>query len=263
MPSTVWVDSRTGSRELLTGLRRQGLTAELTTLDAADFAFTGNGPAGECQVGIERKALGDLVSSLRSGRLQGRSADERSQLDRLHKTYDVVWLLVEGVYTTDRQGSLVSGRRRLSGGYSEDSLTKALLTLELRGGLHIHQTTGPQHSARWLASLFRWWTDKAWDKHSTLHAPMKRESVVPLSEFREAVLAMRLPGVGIAASLAVEKACMLYISAESRNDHPSLTSMLNMTEFQWAQLEVLTPAGPRRLGGAKASRIVEAIRRLR
>jgi ERCC4-type nuclease len=256
---TVWVDSRTGSKELLPALRKQGLHAELTILDAGDFAFEGKGPEGDCMVGIERKTLGDLVSSLRSGRLQGRSADERSQLDRLRKTYDVIWLLVEGHYTSDRHGTLVTerGRRRIPGGYSEDSLTKAILSLELRGGLHVHRTANEAQSARWLATVFHWWTDKAWDAHTTLHTPMKHESMVPLSVFRDIV--MRLPDIGVGASLAVERLC----TPPGVDSHASLTKMLSMSQGDWENLEVTTPAGPRKLGNAKAVRICEAVRKLR
>lgn len=257
--TTLWVDSRTGSKELLPALRKQRLTAELTVLDAADFAFEGLGPSGPMQIGVERKTLGDLISSLRSGRLQGRSADERSQLDRLHKAYDIVWLLVEGFYTTDRQGNFVTerGHKHVPGGYSEDSLNKALLSLELRGGMHIKQTTSMHQSAVWLASLFHSFTDKKWSAHTTLHTPMRRETIVPLSTFRNIVL--NLPGVGVAVSLAVER----YCSMPTVDGHPSLEILLGMTENHWTNLEIASPTGSRKLGYAKAVRIVEAVRKLR
>jgi ERCC4-type nuclease len=71
--TTLWVDSRTGSKELLPLLRHTGIRAELATLDCGDFAVTGNGPEGQTEVGFERKTYGDLIDSLRSGRLAGDS----------------------------------------------------------------------------------------------------------------------------------------------------------------------------------------------
>lgn len=264
--STMWVDSRVGSKELLGALRKSGIDARSTVLDAADFCFEGNGPDGACQVGIERKALNDLVGSLRSGRLQGMSteAGQESQLVRLHNTYDFVWLLVEGLYGTDSKGRFVAGavgRRTVPGGFSEDSLEKALLSLDLRGGMRIKQTTNMAQSVRWLVSLFRSFTDKEWDKHTTLLTMIRPERAVgikPISAFRLAVMDL-CPGIGIAASRAVEKYCAFGGDA----GHASITVMLNMPLSAWENLEIETPAGPRRLGTAKAFRVIEALRRVR
>jgi hypothetical protein len=120
------------------------------------------------------------------------------------------------------------------------------------------QTATLHQSAVWLASLFRWWTDKKWDAHSTLHTPMRRETIVPLSTFRDIV--MHLPGVGVAASLAVEHYCRDAVDGDI---HASLTRLLGMSVSVWANLEVATPIGPRKLGNAKAERICEAVRKLR
>lgn len=262
----MWVDPRVGSKELLGSLKRAGIDARLAhpMLDSGDFCFEGYGPEGVCQIGVERKALSDLVGSLRSGRLQGMSteAGQESQLARLHDTYDFVWLLVEGFYSTDRQGRFVSGtvgRRTVPGGFSEDSLEKALLSLDLRGGLRIKQTTNISQSTRWLASLFRSFTDKRWEEHTTMHTMIRPERAVgpkPISGFRLACMDL-CPGIGLAASLAVEKHCSFG------SDNPSLTAMLAMPLSSWEDLEVATPAGPRRLGTAKAIRVIEALRRVR
>lgn len=266
IPSTVWLDSRVGSKELLPILRKLGVPANLAILDSADIAFTGNGWDGPVEVGIERKTIMDLVSSLRSGRLQGRTSSDTGQLcqiDRLHTAYDIVWLLVEGSTGGDRRfGKLLksgSGReQRLPGGYTEDSLTKALLSLELRGGVRVKHTTSLHHSAVFIGSLFHWFTDKLWDDHSTLHAPLKRESILPLSMFRDIV--MRFPGVGIAVSAAVEKRCMVETAD---GPHPSLTKLLSMNLSDWEALEEKTKIGMRRFGTTKAGRVLEAVRKLR
>lgn len=263
MVNAVWLDSRVGSKELLAPLRKLGIPAQLTILDSADVAFTGNGWDGPVEVGIERKTIMDLVQSLRSGRLQGTSHDQHSQLDRLHKTYDIAWLLVEGDMGGDRRfGKLMKAgggaTQRLPGGYTEDSLTKALLSLELRGGMRIKQTATLHQSAIFIGSLFHWFTDKLWDDHSTLHAPLKRESILPLSMFRDIV--MRFPGVGIAVSAAVEKRCMVETPT---GPHPSLTKLLSMNLSDWEALEEITKTGTRRFGTTKAGRVLEAVRKLR
>lgn len=266
MSSTVWLDSRVGSKELLPGLRKLGIPAQLAILDAGDIAFTGNGWDGPVEIGIERKTTMDLVSSLRSGRLQGRTSDDSGQLcqiDRLHKAYDIIWLLVEGSTGGDRRfGKLLKsghGReQRLPGGYTEDSLAKAMLSLELRGGMHMKQTATMHHSSLFIASLFRWFTDKQWDDHSTLHAPLKRESIMPLSMFRDIV--MRFPGIGIAVSAAVEKRCMVETPDGT---HPSLTRLLSMNLSDWENLEEKTKTSTRKFGTVKAGRVLEAVRKLR
>jgi ERCC4-type nuclease len=254
----MWVDSRVGSKEMLPALRRAGIDAKPAILDSADFAFTGNGPDGDCEVGVERKALNDLVGSLRSGRLQGMSteAGQESQLSRLHDTYDFVFLLVEGAYSTDRAGHLVSqgiGRRSVPGGFSEDTLEKALLSLTLRGGMILKQTSNQAQSVRWLVSLYRSFTDKQWDQHTTMKTMIRPEKmgIKPVSSFRLAVMDL-CPGIGLAASKAVEKWCK-----------GSLAAMLAMPLSAWEDLEVETPSGPRRLGTAKAIRVIDALRRVR
>jgi ERCC4-type nuclease len=271
LSKVMWVDSRVGSKELLNDLQARGVPAKLAALDAGDFVFTGHGPDGDAEVAVERKALSDLTGSLRSGRLQGLSTEESaSQLDRLHASFEFVWLLVEGLYTTDSKGKFVKlerhgNLRQIPGGFSEDSLEKSLLSLDLRGGLRIKQTANQSQSVRWLATLFRSFTDKEWDQHTTLKTMIRPERMTgphPVSPFRLAVMDL-CPGIGLSASLAVER-----FVKPIRTDDPrdvTLTVMverlLQMTLANWETLEVLTPAGPRKLGTAKALKVLEALRK--
>jgi ERCC4-type nuclease len=264
MQSTIWVDSRTGSKELLSGLQKLGIPAELAILDCGDFAFSGNGPDGIVEVGVERKTISDLVGSLREGRLQGRASEDRkSQIDRMRDTYDVSFLLVEGSLAGDRSGTLFrrfgSKRTEVKGGYSPDSLTKAVLSLYLQGGMRLWQADSMRASIAFIAALFRWFTDKEWDQHATLNAvTLGHKTMVPLSAFREMV--MRLPGIGVAVSAAVERHCLVDTPD---GKHPSLTRLLAMTLSEWENLEELTTRGPRKFGTPKAARVLEAVRRLR
>lgn len=269
MTPILWVDYRNGSIELLPELLKLGINArevKAPGLDSADFAFTGNGPDGDAEFGIERKTLTDFADSARSGRLYGVDTEGHdSQLSRMLKAYDFAWVLVEGQYGTDQRGRLVHvthhRSRAIQGGFSEDSLNKALLSLDLRGGVRVKETNTSRQSARWLASLFRSHTDKAWTEHTTFRTLQRRESIVPVSLFRDMV--MRMEDVGFAASRAVET----HVLSQLPNG-ASLQAMLmvcvNMTLHDWENLDVPTGKGTtRKFGTARALRVVESLRRQR
>jgi ERCC4-type nuclease len=251
MTHTVWVDSRVGSKELVGVLEQAGLHTELTTLKAADFAFEGQGPDGPCMVGVERKAIGDLVTSIRDKRIN-------AQMAHMTEAYDFGWLVVEGTWGQDTEGKLVWKRgrgrsQRLPGGFTEDGLAKALLSLELKGmggRLRLRQTFSKQHTAVFVAALVHWWTDKPWAGHVSHLGSYEPEHYTKLSLFRE--LVMKLPGIGLAASKALE-------------DHYGgrLTRLMNEGVPALAEVPVHTPIGQRRLGMAKAARIVEALSTLK
>ncbi len=255
----IWVDYRQGSAELLEPLRKAGIRAEETTLNAADFAFTGNGPDGDVEVGIERKVLRDLVDSLKTGRLQGMQTESGNggQIGRLVETYDYAWLLVEGAWTVDKQGRLCQRRHhntlRPVGG-SEDMLVKRLMSLELLGGLRVKQTANARETVRWLVSLYRWFTDKDWHQHGTLNAVSRPQQGIQanrLSRFQEMLLP--LPGVGFAVARAIEQ----LLSGTDK-----LGQLRSLSISTLAELPIETPAGPRMLGRSKAEKIVIAIRSL-
>lgn len=260
MPATLWVDSRTGSKELLPGLRKAGITAELATLDSGDFAFEGRGPDEHpISIAVERKTIPDLVASLQSGRLQGVTGEgnPQAQLYRLKATYDFVWLLVEGLWETDKFGRLVRrglrGTKPLPGCHmTADGLTKSLVSLEVQGGLNVRQTASQAQSEAFLVALFRWWTEKAWDAHTTLKTQYSTHHAVgTISRFREATMKIGGPDVGLVASLAAET----YFQG-------SLARLLRSTEAEWANLPLVSKEGSKRLGKAKAARIVQAIEQL-
>lgn len=253
---TLWVAREVGSKEFVEPLQALGVNAKLATLDSADFAFTGNGPDGDVEVGIERKALSDLVTSLRDGRLCGQAMEgsKGGQLPRLQAAYDEAWLLVEGHWVADTTGRLFArGRTRntkLPGSFTEDSLTKQLLSIEMVGGLHVQHTNGRGQTTSWLASLFRWFTDTKWDRHTTLNVTHKRhQSKVPVSMFREVTLP--LPGIGLAGSKALEATF-----------GGSLSALLAAKLETLTDVTVATPVGPRRLGESTARELRHALDKL-
>lgn len=277
--SILWVDFRTGSIELLPEFIKQGVDARKATLDSADFAFTGRGPDGDAEFGVERKTLTDFVDSARSGRLYGVGIETQAggtreaQLARMLDTYDFPWLLIEGEYLTDTRGRLVQPRGRrgnvvVPGSFSEDSLNKTLLTLGLRAGIRVKETNNSRQTVRWVTSLFRSHTDKRWDEHTTLRTPQRRESIKPVSQFRDIV--MRFEDVGFAASKAVERHVnsLLGVGAliaglpKRVSLQAQLSCLLNLTLHDWEDLDVPARGGvTKKFGTARALRVVDTLRR--
>jgi ERCC4-type nuclease len=248
----LFVDDRTGSKELYAPLCSTGLPVEMVRMDYADFAFLGRGVGGHpLNIGIERKRLSDLVDSLRSGRLSGH------QLPGLlgpNGAYDHAWLVVEGQYRIDAQGRILvrgkaSARHRkqwvlLPGGMPASEMEKHVLTLELCAGCHVRYTNSPEDTVHFLTHLYRWFTDKDFDQHMTHLAPQRTQGAIALSGFREVV--SRFPGVGVRTSLAVET-----------HFGGSLVRAVTASVHQWAEVTTLDRAGkPRRLGTTTASKIV-------
>ncbi len=240
----ILVDRRVGSKELLQPLLAAGMMVTLTELEFGDVAFQGFGPKGTTlDIGVELKTIGDCVSSLTSGRLAGH------QLPGLRAAYEHTWVLVEGNWRHDDHGQLVTyqGKRRgwkpIPGRMSATELEKQLLTLELCGGVHVRHTNSRSDTLRFLCSLYRWWTDKAVDAHTSHLAVHTPPALVAVSPFRQAV--MRWPGLGLKASLAVE-----------RHFGASVIRAVTAEPGEWAEIETVDDRGKtRRLGMAVAMKL--------
>jgi ERCC4-type nuclease len=214
----ILVDERTGSKEFLQRIRNMGCDAELAHLDAADFAFSGNGdPLGHCPqpfVGIERKTIPDLVDSMRSRRLQG------AQHVRMSQIYDETYLLIEGIWRRSRETGLLetfnSGWRPIRGNVKYAEVDAFLCSAEAIGSLKIFRTSDEDESVAALVDRYRWW-QKEWKDHKSfqsIYAPEPdvngpKHGTKPRGMFvrRDATLceriAAQLPGVD---SKAVEVA---------------------------------------------------------
>ena len=207
----ILVDSRVGSKEIAPFLTTQKLPVELLTLEYGDFAFEGNGPDGPVLVGVERKRLTDLLTSMRTGRLAGH------QLQGLLSTYSPCYLLVEGIFRRGSDGVLESpawGKdargwapvRVGVQGFLFSEMDNFLTSLENIAGLKIRYTSSQTQTAQTLASLYAWW-GKPWLKHRSLGvvytpAPSTIDLVEP-SLLKK--IAVQLPGVGWEKSVAVER----------------------------------------------------------
>ena len=160
----ILIDSRTGSAELAPYIRTP---KTICHLEYADFAFAGNGYSGSVCIGVERKALLDLLGSMTSGRLSGH------QLQGLREAYEHVYLVVEGIWKADRHSGVlmrpikrrwvpvVLGQRR----FMARELYNFINTLSVICGVTVAFTSDKHETGQWLDATFAWWA-KPWHKHS-------------------------------------------------------------------------------------------------
>lgn len=245
----ILVDDREGSRQLADSLQRADLPVEVTRLDYGDVYFVGRGQGGvPVNVGIEHKTVGDLINSLRSGRLTGH------QLLGLHgegTVYDFAWLAIEGELTYDARGKLMrrAGRRAfkpMPGGMTVDELYKRLLVLHLCGGLNPVFLSARRDTVRWITALYRTFTDKALDQHKSHLAIYVPAMLAKPSQFRLTV--GTLPGVGPKVAQAAER------------EFKTIRRAMTAPSRQWAALATAGDEGTaRRVGTSAATRIVAAI----
>jgi ERCC4-type nuclease len=240
----IFVDRRIGSEDLLLPLQKRGLPATFTELKAGDIAFEGKGAENTTlDIGIELKRLdsGDLLQSLRSGRLAG---EQLPKLLGASGAYSHAWLVVEGQWRTDDSGHVVvyqgpkRGWKPLRGRLTAAELTKSLLTLEVCGGLHVRYTNSRTDTLQFIDMLYRWFTDKAIDKHTSHLAVHDTATFMPTSDFRRTVMAF--PGIGLRVSADVEK-CF----------KGSLIRAINAPASLWAEI-----GSTKRLGIKTAEKIV-------
>lgn len=244
------VDPRVGSGPLLHLFTALHIPTELTKLTFADFAFLGLGE-GEVPVpvGIERKTLSDFLQSMYNGRLPGH------QLPGMLACYQDVYLVIEGLWRVDvktgrvlvpygkkkgkvQWGDLETGKAY---GVTYSELEGMFITLEQKGGVRLRLTGGQQATARFIASVYRWWTQKDWSQHRS-HLRFRSEQADRALLTKPTLCrewAARLPGVGWTKSEAVA------------NYFGSCAAMVAATEQEWVQIKGI--------GMPMAKRIVEAI----
>src|SRR4029077_18022360 len=171
--SYVLVDSRTGSRELLSLLRSYGAEAELAGHLDADFEWSGNGPDGELMCGVERKQVSDLLASMRDRRLI-------AQTGRAIDAYEVRYLVVEGLWRRQDESGMIEIGKRVKdmgatevirwypahGGYRYSEVARYLASIRETAGVRVWTTDSERSTASWLAEEHAWW-QKPWQEHST------------------------------------------------------------------------------------------------
>lgn len=249
------VDDRAGSADLADPLRAKGLEVSVERMESADVAWLGRGVGGAgVNIGVEHKTMPDLVQSIRSGRLVG------EQLPKMlgpRGNYDHGWLVAEGAWRINSKTGLLQllakrpsrfgapnwqdARGRMSGA----EFLKHLTTLEVIGGLHVHFSQTRQASIHFLVHLYRWWTDKDLDQHTSMVGQHTPHGFIPLSDFRDVL--SRFPGISLRTSLAVEGFF-----------RGNLIAAVQANVATWASIPVIDKQGKaRRIGSKTAQRIVD------
>lgn len=244
----LFVDYREGSHDLVAPLQALGLPTTETELESADIAFEGRGEGGlPLQIGIEFKKLGELVGSLRTGRLQGH------QLPLMRQQYNHSYLLIEGELLYGADGRLLrrAGRRQfkpMPGGMSVSEFYKRLHVLHLRGGLHPLWAHKREDTLRQIEALYRTWTDCSLDEHKSHIAIYTAPTPVPVSQFRRTV--STLPDIS------------LQMSRGAQQRFGSLRRAFAAPVQEWAEVVSTSKDGKtRRLGMKAAQRVVDAIQK--
>lgn len=202
------IDNRTGSDDLASLLRRRGVEADLGRLPYGDASFVGEGPEGmPVSIGVEVKTVTDVLACIIDGRFAGH------QLPGLVQAYNYPFLLIEGKFRPDR----ISGMLQIMGhkgywhvphlgqrSFMYKELDAWLFTMEFRGGCRVVRTYDRPETVQYLADLYHWWTDKAFEQHRShlaLQSEPDKALLVRPSIVRR--FAAELPGIGWEKSAAV------------------------------------------------------------
>ncbi len=207
--STIWVDDREKERphptkeDEVSGVNmlklvrdhRDHPTALPKHLSAGDFCFAGEGPKGECLIGVERKRIKDMLGSLRSGRLVG------EQIPKLLSRYEYVFLILEGTFRTNKFSGLLEdlygnhyspitiGKSSFLGLEVESAITSILAATPIR----YIRTRNEHETVEWVVSLNHTFS-KPWDKQiakiTAIHQPEQYATIGKASTVRRFANAM-------------------------------------------------------------------------
>lgn len=226
------VDPRIGSGELLPLIKAYNVPCSLGELSYGDFGFCGYGPGGSpVTVGIERKTLGDFVSSTMTGRFAGHQLP--GLLDP-NMGYQDCWLIVEGVWRAGDTGLLEvpAGFKKWkpvsygSKAFMYKEFESLVLTLEMKAGLRTRYTRTPESTALFLVTLYRWWTDKSLEQHKSHLRFRSQEADTSLlvKPSLARLVAKEFPGVGWERS------------GQVAGRFPTVYDMVQASEQEWQEV---------------------------
>src|SRR5579864_1971504 len=211
----IHIDPRAGSGPFLPLFQshRAHPPCTFTPLPAADFSFVISGPSGPTLLGIERKTITDMLSSIRSQRLSG------EQLPKLLSHYGPhAYILLEGVYRINPATGYLQHKRRVNGKpewvdillgkhpfYAEE-MQGALATIQQKTPIKFWRTCSESETVEWVVDMWKW-GQKDWDKHHAhlgIHTPEPYVGIEKASTVRR--VAYALGGVGWEKSGKAEEA---------------------------------------------------------
>ena len=201
----ITIDNGTGSKELLPHF--PGGIAELGYLEYADFAFLGNGENDEVvKVGIERKTITDMLNSMVTGRFSGH------QLIGLTKSFNTVYLVIEGLWRVNEKTELLEQHKRGSWRtiklgirtFGSLDIWCYLNTISLKTNIIVVKTSNTFETVRFILALHHWWIHKKFDDHISHLQPQRPKFVRFHKPCRvHSVVEAIVPGIGFKKALEV------------------------------------------------------------
>ena len=166
----ILVDPRKGSAEMAPIVHRLGVPCETVQLPFGDACFEGNGPKGRINIGVERKALHDMLHCIDDARYSAHQKPGMAQM------YDKSFLVVEGLWrphdpegwlmeffpSSQKWGFCKPGGRQIL--YSK--LRRYLFSISLSGVVVLF-TRDLFHTAYDTCELFHYFSKK-WSAHTSL-----------------------------------------------------------------------------------------------
>lgn len=178
----ILVDSRVGSKGLYPYFPKG--RARLLSLDYADFAID----TDMWLVGVERKTIGDFVSSMESGRL----CDH--QIPGMAESYEDFYILLEGTVKKDKYGEATIRGRNVRGDMSTpyNKVVNMITTITTKAHIKVIQSLTPQDTVDRLLALEDWWHN--YDNHHS-HQRTYDDMMFSRTSIKHKIAA-RLPGIG-------------------------------------------------------------------
>lgn len=225
----ILLDPRAGSQNYLAPLRALGAPVESVQMDFGDAAFF----ASRRAVGVELKKFDDLLQCVTSGRFSGH------QLPGLARTYDDVWLIVEGLWRPNPEDGVLEtrgwdaqkkrpdwvpagkGKRR----WMYRDFDNFLTTQEVRGGVRIKRTTSEDETARVVYGLYAWYQDVDGHRSHLALNRAGRDAAIFVKPTLARRVAAELPGIGFDRSADIAAA------------FPTIRQMIAATEKQWVKVD--------------------------
>lgn len=217
----ILLDPRAGSEGYFEPLRSLGAPVEMCSMEFGDAAFYGSDRA----IGIELKKLHDILNCIVTGRFSGH------QLPGMARTYDEVYLIIEGLWRPNPQDGVLEVFR---GGWVPVKTGKRswmfrdfqnfLLTTEVKGGARVMRAGSEDETARIVYALYQWWQDvDSHRSHLALNRAGRDVALFTKPTFARRV-ASELPGIGYDRSGMLSGA------------FPTVRQMVGATEKDWVKL---------------------------
>lgn len=228
----IFIDQRVGSRELLGDFASLDIPAEILGEIDSDFQFSGHGPNGCVMIGFERKTVPDLVQSMREGRLAGIGG----QIGKMLKSYDVIYLIIEGRYRRGDTGLVETPQGRdwapMRGHVYISELLQFITSIRELAGLRIIETYDEKDTAFRIGQEYKWW-NKPFESHD-LYQTLYCNNPKPIRTGHKASLFQRVPQLvelWLAQLPGIDSKCFT-LSPHFRNAR----TIANINEDQWMGL---------------------------